>query len=534
MSYWKYEIVHDYNATQLIKEFREENLKLKNSKGTEDDETDFIMYAEKDDHTISLGRVLLIKMSDVMVKYYHQYKVQYPNFDLPNYWAKYIYDENKNNPTFQFNESEIEDAFLESIKLQTSLVKDVSALDIENFLKSATLKISDFLREQSKYKREEWDPTLKSKDYLFKNPEVAINYFVAKCDTLTAKLKEYRNDLEPFKSFEVLGFKSKIQFIEDIIKGIDERIKSIEKLKKWLVENRDEVKLKIPFICGIWNGTMEFLMGFVDVILLAFNVVATDFISDQQESDTNLDTMEIREGLEEVLGKFLRDPIKFVEDIINSIEKYKYARYDDPKLNPYQIQYNEGEDTILAIDVIVTIVTIIKGIAKLAKSLSKFVEWIEEVLARGGKGARKILNTLWKIRKVAYGGSELSKLAIEFRKMLPKPRHSGNVAVFEYIDEVGKIKRKEFTILINSDDHAELRGMKWLRENNIADEKVVKIYSELEPCSLEKHNCKQKLQRYKNAEIEYSYDYPGDKNLGAQIRRNSIKKRKNDLKKFIK
>ncbi|SMP30275.1 hypothetical protein [Chryseobacterium profundimaris] len=51
----------------------------------------------------------------------------------------------------------------------------------------------------------------------------------------------------------------------------------------------------------------------------------------------------------------------------------------------------------MAIDIIVTIITIIKGIAKLAKQLSKFVKWINEVLVRGGKGARKVIN---KIRKI--------------------------------------------------------------------------------------------------------------------------------------
>lgn len=155
-------------------------------------------------------------------------------------------------------------------------------------------------------------------------------------------------------------------------------------------------------------------------------------------------------------------------------------------------------------------------------------------MARNGKGARKLGNALLKIRKIAYGESELSKLAIKFRKTLPKPRHSGNIAIFEYLDDAGKIQRKEFTTLLNSDDHAEMIGMKWLRENGVADKKVVKIYSELEPCSLEESNCKQKLQRFKNAEVEYSYDYPGDKNSSAEIRRNSIKERKNDFKKFIK
>ena len=41
---------------------------------------------------------------------------------------------------------------------------------------------------------------------------------------------------------------------------------------------------------------------------------------------------------------------------------------------------------------------------------------------------------------------------------------------------------------------------------------------------------KQKLQRYKNADIEYSYDYPGDSNLGSEIRRKSIKQRTKDIK----
>jgi len=71
-------------------------------------------------------------------------------------------------------------------------------------------------------------------------------------------------------------------------------------------------------------------------------------------------------------------------------------------------------------------------------------------------------------------------------------------------------------------------------ENGIADEKVVKVYSELEPCSLEVSNCKKELRQYKNAELEYSYDYPGDENAGAGIRRNSIKERKQDLRKLVK
>ncbi len=364
MGYWKYEIVHDYDATKLIKEFREENLKLKNSKGTDDEETDFIMYAEKDDHTISLGRVLLIKMSDAMVKYHHEYK---GTVDLPEYWAKYIYEQCKNNNTFHYNEDEIAEAFLESIKLQTRFIS-VSALDVQNFIRKITESISDSFRKDERFFREQWDPTLKSDEYLFAEPEKAFNYFIQKCNSLKKTLKKVKDQLEILKSFKILGKEFKVQSIEDIIKGIDEQIKNIEDLSKWLIENRDDIKLKIPFLCGVWNGLVEFVGGFLDLALLAINIT----VSDLAGGETNLEFLEIREGVEEALGAVLKDPAKVFKDAIEGIKNYKYARYDDPKLNQYQIQHNEGEDLILAIDIIVTIVTIIKGIAKLAKQLSKF------------------------------------------------------------------------------------------------------------------------------------------------------------------
>lgn len=384
MGYWKYEIVHDYDATKLIKEFREENLKLKNSKGTDDEEIDFIVYAEKDDHTISLGRVLLIKMSDAMVKYHHEYK---GTVDLPEYWAKYIYEQCKNNNTFYYNEDEIAEAFLESIKLQTKFVS-VSALDVQNFIRKITESISDSFRKDERFPREQWDPTLKSDEYLFAEPEKAFNYFIQKCNSLKKTLKKVKDQLEILKSFKILGEEFKVQSIEDIIKGIDEQIKSIEDLGKWLIENRDDIKLKIPFLCGVWNGLVEFVGGFLDLALLAINIT----VSDLAGGETNLEFLEIREGVEEALGAVLKDPAKVFKDAIEGIKNYKYARYDDPKLNQYQIQHNEGEDLILAIDVTVTIVTIIKGIAKLAQQLSKFVKWVDEILARNPKLREKLRN----------------------------------------------------------------------------------------------------------------------------------------------
>lgn len=384
MGSWKYEIVHDYDATKLIKEFREENLKLKNSKGVDDDETDCIIYAEKDDHTISLGRVLLVKMSDSMIRYYYEYKD--PDY-LPKYWAKYIYDENKNSKTFQFKEEEISDAFLESIKLQTKQM-NVSALEVQNYIKKVTENLSDNVRKEEKFSREQWDPTLKSDQYLFAQPELAINYFVEKCNSLKNNLSKIKKQLEHIKSFKVIGKEYKVQTIEDIIKGIDEQIKSIETLKNWLVENRDDIKLNIAYFCGIFNGIVEFIAGFIDIGLLAINIVIGEILSEE----TNLEFLEIREAVEEMLSKILKDPVKVFNDIIEAIKNYKYSRYDDPKLNQYQLQYNEGEDSVLATDIIITIILIIKAIVQLAKLLPKFTRWIESVLSRNGKGAKKLKN----------------------------------------------------------------------------------------------------------------------------------------------
>jgi len=389
MGSWKYEIVHDYNATRLIKEFREENLKLKNSKGMDDDETDCIIYAEKDNHTISLGKVLLVKMSDAMIDYYYKYNK--PD-DLPKYWAKYIYDENKDNKTFQFNEEEISDAFLKSITLQRKLMS-IPALELQNYFKKITENLSDDYRKEGKFSREQWDPTLKSDEYLFAKPELAINYFVQKSETLKNRLTKFRKQLEHIKSFKVVGKEFKIQTIEDIIKGIDDNIKCLENFKKWMIESRDDIKLNIAYFCGIYNGIVEFIAGFIDIALLAINIVISDLLG----GEINLEFLEIREAVEETLSKILQNPGKVFNDIIEAVKNYKYSRYDDPKLNQYQLQYNEGEDTILAVDIIITIVTIIKALAKLAKLLPKFTKWIEEVLARGGKGARKIIN---KIKKV--------------------------------------------------------------------------------------------------------------------------------------
>ncbi len=162
--------------------------------------------------------------------------------------------------------------------------------------------------------------------------------------------------------------------------------------------------------------------------------------------ETNLEFLEIREAVEETLSKILEDSGKVFNDIIEAVKNYKYSRYDDPKLNQYQIQYNEGEDTVLATDIIIAIITIIKAIAKLAKLLPKFTKWIDEVLLRNGRGALKAEEALQEAKRT-------KKLigVIEYEMLNPN-------LLKKYIDDAVKIcKERGINLEIKWIDNAHPR-----------------------------------------------------------------------------
>ena len=189
-----------------------------------------------------------------------------------------------------------------------------------------------------------------------------------------------------------------------------------------------------------------------------------------------------------------------------------------------------------------------KGVVVI-KGTKKEIEAFAEKLKGMTEGAaKKYLDDLFEAKrfiKSVYGESELSRLAIEYRKGLPVPKHNGNVAIFEYIDETGKIVRKEFTTYskkeckalgINKSPHAEILGLEWLEKEKISFDKVKKVYSELEPCSLTESLCKEKITKNcKNALIEHSFEYPGKEaeSILTEIRRAAIAEREKILNKII-
>ncbi|MBW7869966.1 MAG: hypothetical protein H3C39_02775 [Flavobacteriia bacterium] len=59
---------------------------------------------------------------------------------------------------------------------------------------------------------------------------------------------------------------------------------------------------------------------------------------------------------------------------------YAESRYKS-SLSRYVVTHNAGEDTIIAIDIVISVITIVKGLTQAAQKLPKFNKWIDEVLA---------------------------------------------------------------------------------------------------------------------------------------------------------
>jgi Xanthomonas XOO_2897-like deaminase len=189
-----------------------------------------------------------------------------------------------------------------------------------------------------------------------------------------------------------------------------------------------------------------------------------------------------------------------------------------------------------------------KGVVLIKGTKAEIEAFATKLKGMADDVAKKYLDDLFEAKrfiKSVYGESELSRLAIEYRKGLPVPKHNGNIAIFEYLDESGKVLKKEFTTYskkecnalgLNKSPHAEILGLEWLEKEKISFDKVRKVYSELEPCSLTESMCKEKIAKNcKNALIEHSFEYPGKEteSILTEIRRAAIAEREKVLNKII-
>ena len=71
-------------------------------------------------------------------------------------------------------------------------------------------------------------------------------------------------------------------------------------------------------------------------------------------------------------------------------------------------------------------------------------------------------------------------------------------------------------------------GFDWLKKQGINNDRVVKIYSELEPCMLGDHKCKQQIaNKFPDAKVSYSYSFTKH----PEVMKKAIEERAKDLNK---
>jgi pyrimidine deaminase RibD-like protein len=138
--------------------------------------------------------------------------------------------------------------------------------------------------------------------------------------------------------------------------------------------------------------------------------------------------------------------------------------------------------------------------------------------------------------------SDLERMALAFRKAKTDNNwHEGNVTVFEYTDNAGRICHlvQETNAAITK-KHAERLALEKLQREGIPPGNIHRIYSELEPCETpdggkRADGCKAMLrEEVPKAKITYSYEYRGS---GADTRASrvaSIAQRDADFNKYRK
>lgn len=121
------------------------------------------------------------------------------------------------------------------------------------------------------------------------------------------------------------------------------------------------------------------------------------------------------------------------------------------------------------------------------------------------------------VGKVAYGSTDLSRIAIDHART-HGVTGARNVAVFEYTDKNG-VRHTRAAASQRGKGHAEKLIAEALKRDGIPNDRVTRIYSELEPCSAPGGFCKDmitkgarrsKLGPFRNARVTWSVEYGGD------------------------
>jgi hypothetical protein len=139
------------------------------------------------------------------------------------------------------------------------------------------------------------------------------------------------------------------------------------------------------------------------------------------------------------------------------------------------------------------------------QELGKLKEAWEEGAVRATTELSGAVKAAYKLVKIRYGSSDLSKVAIEFRKA-NRIFSARNVAVFEYIEN--GISKKLVMASERGVGHAERLIATKLEQMGIRPSQVTRIFSELEPCSVPGGYCKKFIQNtFPQANVSYCFEY---------------------------
>ncbi|WP_265428921.1 hypothetical protein [Chryseobacterium sp. YIM B08800] len=384
---WRYRVENSTKGTELISNYTRYDETIDSSKGKYDEETDFIIYIEEQNsvngYIIDINTVCLIKMSQAMINEYNETIKRNADSTILEDWSNIIIQEQKEKNNITFTKEKLLEAF--KLEIAYRPLKKFSVGDkkyTSGELTDAFLDGISSAFRTLKFEEESWDYSLKSENYLFKNPEKAIVFIQNRISTsvgLLQKLEGYFYALEHIFSFDKMLLKT-LRILTSLQKNNLLLIKSLLEVTKEFSRNY------FAFICGIWDGIIEFITGFIDIILLMFKFY---FHAEELNEEDEITYLKLKETIEEFTENYIKDPDFISKAIGEGIVNYAEVRYSENQ-NGYKISHSMGEDLIIVMDIIFSIVEVVKSFADAGKILPKLERWIDNALERNPTLERKL------------------------------------------------------------------------------------------------------------------------------------------------
>jgi hypothetical protein len=131
--------------------------------------------------------------------------------------------------------------------------------------------------------------------------------------------------------------------------------------------------------------------------------------------------------------------------------------------------------------------------------------------------------------QVSYFGSDFAKQARHYR--LKNDIEGANLATACYkVKKKGKWGGLKYETMPSAGEHSEKRLHDFLEDLGV-EYKVIWVYTELEPCGADYHNCAQRLEDWwPTAEVYYSVDYPSLDDVSSESSDDDGEKKRNKAK----